>query len=272
MHLDGGTRPRRHPRAVRRAPSRRCSGARSTAPTSGPSAPTAGAWAGPCTTGTASPATATTAPPIGQYAYLRVVPHGGRGRRAADQRRRRPPAVRRPVPGTARRAGRGAHARRLRPAGRAARGGHRPRWLGTYRREGVVITVTQDDDGGAHLRYEFVDGMKDLSPPLEVDLVPVTETVFAASGVGPLQRGPLPVVFSTLTNGTRCVLRRHARHPQDHVIQSSDGSRSNRTVRPRASDDVVLGPGDPPPSGGRCYSHSAVSRTWATFMPPLRRA
>ncbi|MCG5220844.1 serine hydrolase domain-containing protein [Streptosporangium sp. KLBMP 9127] len=75
---------------------------------------------------------------------------------------------------------------------------------GTYKREGVAITITQNGDGGARVRYEFVDGLKDLSPPLEADLVPVSPTVFAASG-GPFGENHVPVVFSTLTNGTRCV-------------------------------------------------------------------
>ncbi|MFI7702278.1 serine hydrolase domain-containing protein [Nonomuraea sp. NPDC049480] len=78
--------------------------------------------------------------------------------------------------------------------------------LGTYKREGVVITVTRGDDGGARMRYEFVDGMKDLSPPLEMELTPVSETVFAASGAGPsFSEDYMPVVFSTLSNGTECV-------------------------------------------------------------------
>ncbi|MGJ6967450.1 serine hydrolase domain-containing protein [Streptosporangium sp. G11] len=78
------------------------------------------------------------------------------------------------------------------------------RLVGTYRREGVVTTVTQDDDG-AHIRYEFVDGMKDFSPPLEMDLLPVSETVFAASGGPSFGEDHIPVVFSTLTDGTECV-------------------------------------------------------------------
>ncbi|MEU8404657.1 serine hydrolase [Micromonospora sp. NPDC048842] len=76
--------------------------------------------------------------------------------------------------------------------------------LGTYRREGVVLTVSRDDDGSSHLRYEFVDDMRDMSPPLEMDLEPFTATVFAASGAGPsFSEDYMPVVFSTLTNGTR---------------------------------------------------------------------
>ncbi|MEV7546597.1 serine hydrolase domain-containing protein [Streptomyces sp. NPDC089915] len=77
--------------------------------------------------------------------------------------------------------------------------------VGTYRREGVVITVTER--GGAwHLRYEFVNGMRDFSPPLEIDLVAVTETVFAGTGVGAaFSEGYMPVIFSTLQDGTGCV-------------------------------------------------------------------
>ena len=77
-------------------------------------------------------------------------------------------------------------------------------FVGTYRREGVAITVT-DHDGTAHLVYEFVDGMKDLAPPLEMDLVPVSPTVFAGSGGGSsFSEDWMPVVFSTLADGTEC--------------------------------------------------------------------
>ncbi|MCX4231191.1 serine hydrolase domain-containing protein [Streptomyces ortus] len=77
--------------------------------------------------------------------------------------------------------------------------------VGTYRREGVVITVTEQD-GVGHAVYEFVDGMKDFSEPLEIDLVPVTETVFAGTGVGAaFSEDYMPVVFSTLQDGTGCV-------------------------------------------------------------------
>ena len=78
-------------------------------------------------------------------------------------------------------------------------------FLGTYRREGVLITVT-DHDGTPHLEYAFVDGMKDLSPPIEMDLVAVSETVFAGrASTGPFSADWMPVVFSTLRNGTPCV-------------------------------------------------------------------
>ncbi|KAK1180405.1 serine hydrolase [Streptomyces sp. NBS 14/10] len=76
--------------------------------------------------------------------------------------------------------------------------------LGTYEREGVVITVSERD-GAFHLRYEFVGGMKDFSQPLEMDLIPLSDTVFAASGAGPsFSEDWMPVVFSTLSNGTAC--------------------------------------------------------------------
>ncbi|MEO3888884.1 serine hydrolase domain-containing protein [Nonomuraea sp. B5E05] len=80
--------------------------------------------------------------------------------------------------------------------------------VGTYKREGVITTVFQTDDGGPRIRYEFVDDMKDLSPPIESSLVPVSQTidrtVFAASG-GPHGEDHIPIVFTTLSNGTPCV-------------------------------------------------------------------
>jgi hypothetical protein len=54
------------------------------------------------------------------------------------------------------------------------------------------------------LVYEFVGGMADFSPPLEMDLAPVSDGVFAASGAGPsFSEDWMPVVFSTLGDGTR---------------------------------------------------------------------
>ncbi|MFI6997436.1 serine hydrolase domain-containing protein [Nocardia sp. NPDC050175] len=76
-------------------------------------------------------------------------------------------------------------------------------FVGTYRRAGVVITVSNGDDGSAHMLYEFVDDMKDMSPPLSMDLTPVSATVFAASGAGPsFSEDYMPVVFATLADGT----------------------------------------------------------------------
>lgn len=77
--------------------------------------------------------------------------------------------------------------------------------VGTYRREGVVITVSEKD-GTPHLVYEFVDGMADFSPPLDMTMVPLSDTVFAASGAGAsFSEDYMPVVFATLTDGTDCV-------------------------------------------------------------------
>ncbi|MFF3227709.1 serine hydrolase domain-containing protein [Nocardia suismassiliense] len=76
-------------------------------------------------------------------------------------------------------------------------------FVGTYRRAGVVVTVSKRDDGSAHMLYEFVDEMKDMSPPLSMELTPVAETVFAASGAGPsFSEDYMPVVFATLADGT----------------------------------------------------------------------
>ncbi|MFI2777929.1 serine hydrolase domain-containing protein [Streptomyces sp. ALB3] len=76
---------------------------------------------------------------------------------------------------------------------------------GTYRREGVVITVTERD-GAGHAVYKFVDGMKGFSEPLSIDLIPVTGTVFAGTGVGAaFSEDYMPVVFSELEDGTGCV-------------------------------------------------------------------
>ncbi|MEV0697875.1 serine hydrolase domain-containing protein [Saccharopolyspora sp. NPDC050389] len=76
--------------------------------------------------------------------------------------------------------------------------------LGSYRRAGVITTISQDDTGSARIRYEFVDDLKGIAPPLEAGLVPVTPTVFAASfNLG--GEAYSPVVFSTLANGTPCV-------------------------------------------------------------------
>ncbi|WP_043193301.1 serine hydrolase domain-containing protein [Streptomyces sp. NRRL F-2664] len=77
--------------------------------------------------------------------------------------------------------------------------------LGTYRREGVVITVSLAPGGRPHLRYEFVGGLRDFSPPLELDLVPLSATVFAATDSGPgAGRAWTPVVFAALVDGTPC--------------------------------------------------------------------
>ncbi|MFD8690697.1 serine hydrolase domain-containing protein [Streptomyces sp. NPDC059651] len=77
-------------------------------------------------------------------------------------------------------------------------------WAGTYKREGVLITVSERD-GRPHLVYAFVDGMAGYSPDLEMELVPLSDTVFAGSGGGAsFAEDWMPVVFSTLRDGTKC--------------------------------------------------------------------
>ncbi|WP_329070392.1 serine hydrolase domain-containing protein [Amycolatopsis sp. NBC_01480] len=75
---------------------------------------------------------------------------------------------------------------------------------GRYRREGVAITV-EGRAGVPWLRYEFVDGMAGLAPAIEAELVPVSDTVFAARVAGPFSGDWMPVVFATLSTGTPCV-------------------------------------------------------------------
>ncbi|MFI7445953.1 serine hydrolase domain-containing protein [Nonomuraea sp. NPDC049714] len=141
---------------------------------------------------------------IGQYSYLRVVPHAGVAvallTNGGDARPLYGELFRELLDELA-------GVRMPEPFGPAAEPPvvDMSRLVGDYRREGVVVTVAQDDDG-ARIRYAFVDGMKDFSPPLEMDLVPVSETVFAATGGGSsFSEEHVPVVFSTLTDGTDCV-------------------------------------------------------------------
>lgn len=75
-------------------------------------------------------------------------------------------------------------------------------FTGSYRREGVAITVTERE-GEGHLRYEFVDGMAGLAPAMDTTLIPVSDTVFAGAGTGAFAEDWMPVVFSALPDGTR---------------------------------------------------------------------
>ncbi|GAB4586990.1 serine hydrolase domain-containing protein [Nocardia sp. IFM 10818] len=72
-------------------------------------------------------------------------------------------------------------------------------YLGIYRRAGIKITIG-DGPAGHTATYEFVDGMDGLAPPLHMELVPVTDTVFA--GRANAAESWLPVVFSTLPDGS----------------------------------------------------------------------
>jgi len=75
-------------------------------------------------------------------------------------------------------------------------------FAGTYRREGVIITVTETD-GKLRFVYEFADGLKGIAPAIEADLVPVSENVFA--GMNPMFGDDwMPVLFTKLPDGTEC--------------------------------------------------------------------
>ncbi|MFD7665103.1 serine hydrolase domain-containing protein [Streptomyces sp. NPDC059788] len=140
---------------------------------------------------------------VGQYAFLRVVPeagvaialltNGGSARRLYDALLRELlddlAGVRMPEP--------------FAPPAQPPVVDLTP-YLGTYRRAGVIITVAERD-GSPHLTYAFVEGMADFHPPLEMTLVPVTETVFAAKGGdSSVSEDWMPVVFATLRDGTPC--------------------------------------------------------------------
>ncbi|OXM50083.1 serine hydrolase domain-containing protein [Amycolatopsis alba] len=75
-------------------------------------------------------------------------------------------------------------------------------FAGTYRREGVIITVTETE-GKLRFVYEFADGLEGIAPPIEADLVPVSENVFA--GMNPTFGDDwMPVLFTKLPDGTGC--------------------------------------------------------------------
>lgn len=76
---------------------------------------------------------------------------------------------------------------------------------GEYRREGVEVSVTRTPEGTARMRYAFVDGMAGFAPPFETHLVPVEPGVFAVPGMGAFSGEWMPVVFTTLADGTACV-------------------------------------------------------------------
>ncbi|UYB41154.1 beta-lactamase family protein [Streptomyces sp. Je 1-4] len=82
-------------------------------------------------------------------------------------------------------------------------------FVGSYRREGFLMTVTDRPAGEGVLRvkYEGADGLKDTFEPLFWNLVPVSDapskTVFA--GRRNEKDGWIPVVFYALADGSRYV-------------------------------------------------------------------
>ncbi|WP_411151231.1 serine hydrolase domain-containing protein [Streptomyces sp. A30] len=72
---------------------------------------------------------------------------------------------------------------------------------GTYEREGVRITISERD-GVPRVRLELTGGVAQYSPPIESDLVPVSDSVLAMPGIGPVSAPWLPLVFGTLPDRT----------------------------------------------------------------------
>ncbi|MFE2745694.1 serine hydrolase domain-containing protein [Streptomyces scopuliridis] len=81
-------------------------------------------------------------------------------------------------------------------------------FVGSYRRQGFLMTVTDrpDGEGVLQVKYEGADGLKDTFEPLFWNLVPVSDTpsktVFA--GRRNEKDAWIPVVFYALADGSRC--------------------------------------------------------------------
>lgn len=73
-------------------------------------------------------------------------------------------------------------------------------FAGTYEREGVRLTIGERD-GAPRLRVELTGGNAGYSPPIETDLVPVSDTVLAMPGIGPVSAPWLPLVFGRFPDG-----------------------------------------------------------------------
>ncbi|MEI0737622.1 serine hydrolase [Paenibacillus sp. JTLBN-2024] len=86
-------------------------------------------------------------------------------------------------------------------------------FVGTYKRQGVVMTVTERN-GMLHLLYEIFDGRQIPSPPLEITLSPVSETVFAGGGHRP---GLDTRGFLNAGGRFRILLHRHASRTENRV-------------------------------------------------------
>ncbi|MEU4546962.1 serine hydrolase domain-containing protein [Nonomuraea dietziae] len=72
---------------------------------------------------------------------------------------------------------------------------------GTYEREGMRITIGERN-GVPRLRLQLTGGNAGFSPPIETDLVAVSDTVLAMPGLGPVSVPWLPLVFGTVPDGT----------------------------------------------------------------------
>jgi CubicO group peptidase (beta-lactamase class C family) len=143
-------------------------------------------------------------------------------------------------------------------------------FVGTYQREGVIITISKKDEQ-PHLLYEFVGTMKDLSPPLDMTLIPISETVFAGAGGGAsFSEDWMPVVFSHLPDGTRCCYIGMRCAPMVEIgkkdgtnenSQNNDGSReklAEESLEPKALKGADFSYS---PLGGSDLSHSDLTNS-----------
>ncbi|GAA0910140.1 hypothetical protein Vau01_064190 [Virgisporangium aurantiacum] len=67
------------------------------------------------------------------------------------------------------------------------------RYVGVYRRVGTHLTVTANDDGGLLLAATPTGGLASVLSPYQIDLVPVTDRLFA--GLPSYSTRPTPVTF-----------------------------------------------------------------------------
>ncbi|NYV68761.1 beta-lactamase family protein [Bacillus sp. Gen3] len=89
-------------------------------------------------------------------------------------------------------------------------------FVGVYKRQGLTLTVTEHN-GTLQLLYEISDGRQTPPPPMEIELIPVSETVFAGAGAG---QEWIPVIFSTLTDGSvYCYIGMRAAQKISHLEQ-----------------------------------------------------
>lgn len=89
-------------------------------------------------------------------------------------------------------------------------------FVGVYKRQGLTLTVTEHN-GTLQLLYEISDGRQTPPPPMEIELIPVSETVFAGAGAG---QEWIPVIFSTLTDGSvYCYIGMRAAQKISHIEQ-----------------------------------------------------
>ncbi|WP_370530421.1 serine hydrolase [Streptomyces sp. WP-1] len=125
--------------------------------------------------------------------------------------------------------------------------------VGTYRREGVVITVTEKN-GAGHALYEFVDGMKDpFGAPAD------QPAAGHGDGLRRHRRG-FGLQHGLHTGDLLQPARRHRLRPHRHALRPQ-----GRLI------GVVDRPGRPGPAGGRSPSSTARWNRWRRRARPSSR-